>query len=135
MPGKDALAFFDAVIFNYLIGNNDAHAKNFSLIYHNGVSRLSPLYDLVSTVYYPELSKKFAMKIGGEYRPACLRQRHWYRMFEMSGLSPRLASKRAMNLSQKLSKLASKLAQTDLESSIAETVQKQSKGLYAALES
>ena len=134
MPGKDALTFFDAVIFNYLIGNNDAHAKNFSFIYQNGGSQLAPLYDLVCTVYYPELSKKFAMKIGGEYRPAWLKQRHWLRMFEMSGLSPRLAGQRALILSHKLSTLAPKLAQTELESSIAEIVQKQSKTLHAALE-
>jgi serine/threonine-protein kinase HipA len=29
--------------------------------------RLAPLYDLVSTVYYPELSVEMAMRIGGEY--------------------------------------------------------------------
>src|SRR5579862_2004816 len=41
----------DAVIFNYLIGNNDAHGKNFSLIYLEGTAILAPLYDLVSTVF------------------------------------------------------------------------------------
>jgi len=29
--------------------------------------RFAPLYDLVCTLYYPELSRKMAMKIGGEY--------------------------------------------------------------------
>ncbi len=63
----DLRALLDAVIFNLIIGNHDAHAKNYSLLYlSDGNTRLAPLYDLVSTVYYPELSDKMAMKIGGE---------------------------------------------------------------------
>ncbi len=63
----DLRALLDAVIFNLIIGNHDAHAKNYSLLYlQDGTTRLAPLYDLVSTVYYPELSDKMAMKIGGE---------------------------------------------------------------------
>ncbi len=63
----DLRALLDAVIFNLIIGNHDAHAKNFSLLYlPDGTTRLAPLYDLVSTVYYPEPSDKMAMKIGGE---------------------------------------------------------------------
>jgi serine/threonine-protein kinase HipA len=57
----------NAVIFNYLIGNCDAHGKNFSLLYRNGVE-LAPLYDLICTIYYKDLERKMAMKIGGEYK-------------------------------------------------------------------
>ena len=71
-PVIDLARLLDAVIYNYLVGNNDAHGKNFSLLYHgvgtdNLEIRLAPLYDIVSTVYYPELSRDMAMKIGGEY--------------------------------------------------------------------
>jgi serine/threonine-protein kinase HipA len=71
-PVLDLQALLNAVIFNWLIGNNDAHGKNFSLVYRGEMSsglqtRLSPLYDLISTVYYPELSPKMAMKLGDEY--------------------------------------------------------------------
>jgi len=31
-PAVDVLRLFDAVVFNYLIGNGDAHGKNFSLL-------------------------------------------------------------------------------------------------------
>ena len=52
-------------LFNYLIGNCDAHAKNFSLIYDKDAGiRLAPFYDLVSTRAYPNLSSRFAMSIG-----------------------------------------------------------------------
>jgi serine/threonine-protein kinase HipA len=68
VPLVDLQSLLNAVIFNLLIGNNDSHGKNFSLIYRaDGQTRLAPLYDLVSTVAYPELSPRMAMKIGGEY--------------------------------------------------------------------
>jgi serine/threonine-protein kinase HipA len=63
----------DGVIFNLLIGNHDAHAKNFSLLYMPGQSvHLAPLYDLVSTVFYPELTDRMAMKIGKQPKSALL---------------------------------------------------------------
>ena len=63
-PARDVLGLVDAVIFNIIIGNADAHSKNFSLIYSERGISLAPLYDLLSTVSYPELSSKFAMKIA-----------------------------------------------------------------------
>lgn len=66
----DLRELLNAIIFNLLIGNNDAHAKNYSILYgRDGKARLAPLYDLVCTVYYPEIENKLAMKIGGETNP------------------------------------------------------------------
>ncbi|MCX6967647.1 MAG: type II toxin-antitoxin system HipA family toxin, partial [Verrucomicrobia bacterium] len=76
-PAVDLLRLFDAVLFNYLIGNGDAHGKNFSLLYDGGEIRLAPLYDLVCTQAYPELSKTMAMKIGGERNPDSVVARNW----------------------------------------------------------
>ncbi|MBE0674511.1 MAG: type II toxin-antitoxin system HipA family toxin [Bacteroidales bacterium] len=53
--------------FNYLIGNNDAHGKNFSII-HEDIIKLAPFYDLVSTQVYPSLDRKLAMAIGNTSR-------------------------------------------------------------------
>lgn len=60
---EDTDAFVDRVAFNYLIGNCDAHAKNFSLLYARDGTRLSPAYDLLSTEVYDHLSRKMAMSI------------------------------------------------------------------------
>ena len=73
-PVLDLARLLEAVIFNFLVGNNDAHGKNFSLLYRGGRTeeldiRLAPLYDVVSTVYYPELSPEMAMRIGAAYSP------------------------------------------------------------------
>jgi serine/threonine-protein kinase HipA len=64
-PGAEALKLLDAALFNAIIGNADAHAKNFSLLYLPDRTQLAPLYDLLSTIAYPDLSQRFAMKIGG----------------------------------------------------------------------
>lgn len=63
-PGAEALKLLDAALFNAIIGNADAHAKNFSLLYLPDRTQLAPLYDLLSTIAYPDLSQRFAMKIG-----------------------------------------------------------------------
>ncbi|NOX18259.1 MAG: HipA domain-containing protein [Chlorobi bacterium] len=48
-PGLDALSFFEAILFNFIIGNADMHLKNFSMIENkSGSFVLSPYYDLLS---------------------------------------------------------------------------------------
>ncbi len=59
--------FVDAVIFNFLIGNADAHAKNFSILYGDAGTSLAPLYDMMSTAVYPNLTTRMAMQIGGAW--------------------------------------------------------------------
>jgi serine/threonine-protein kinase HipA len=87
-PAPDLIALLDAVIFNLLIGNHDAHAKNFSwLVMPDRSVRLAPLYDLVCTVYYPELTDKMAMKIGGEARSALTYPRQIERFAADAGLA------------------------------------------------
>lgn len=52
-------------MFNVLAGNGDAHVKNWSLIYPDGVhAQLAPAYDLVSTVLYMR-DDRLALNLGG----------------------------------------------------------------------
>ncbi|QKY11981.1 type II toxin-antitoxin system HipA family toxin [Janthinobacterium lividum] len=45
---EDVRQFFIRQTVNTLIGNSDAHLKNFSVLYHNGIRpELSPAYDIV----------------------------------------------------------------------------------------
>lgn len=77
-PQDDRRKLLHWVLFNYLIGNADAHAKNISLLYDTGVQpRLAPFYDLVSTAVYPRLSVKMAFSIGKQYHPAHLYSSDW----------------------------------------------------------
>src|SRR5882762_2269897 len=64
---KECTGFFGGILpeeskREIIAGNNDAHGKNFSLLYRGARTEdleivLSPLYDVVRTVYYPELSR------------------------------------------------------------------------------
>lgn len=68
-PAREVLKLADAAIFNLLIGNADAHAKNYSLLRRgDGAIVLAPLYDLVATHCWPELSPRLAMRFGGAAR-------------------------------------------------------------------
>ncbi len=94
-PAPDLIALLDAVIFNLLIGNHDAHGKNFSLLYMPDRSiRLAPLYDLVSTVFYPELTDRMAMKIGKQPKSALIYPRDINRLAADAGLGAALARAR-----------------------------------------
>jgi serine/threonine-protein kinase HipA len=73
----DIRDFLDGLIFNVLIGNADAHGKNYSILYRRTERRLAPLYDLVCTLAWPELSKTPAMKIGKSDSIETITPAHW----------------------------------------------------------
>lgn len=56
---------FALVAFNCLIGNGDAHLKNFSLQYHSDHTdvKLSPVYDVTHTLIYPTIDNAMALKM------------------------------------------------------------------------
>lgn len=82
-PAIDRNRLASAVIYNYLIGNMDAHGKNFSLLYHSTSSiRLAPFYDIVCTRVYEKLTIKMAMKIGSKYDADDVLPRHWKQLSE-----------------------------------------------------
>jgi serine/threonine-protein kinase HipA len=102
-PVIDLSRLLDAVIFNYLVGNNDAHGKNFSLLYR-GIATddtqvsLSPLYDSLSTIYYPEISRTMAMKLGGEYSSEKVMPRNFEQFAEEAGLAKPMVRRRVMEV-------------------------------------
>ena len=100
------LKLFDFVVFNALIGNHDAHAKNFSLLTTPHGVVLAPLYDALATAVYPQLTDKMAMKIGGKYRFTEVQARHWERFAHDAGLSPAQVRKRILNIARRVPALA-----------------------------
>ena len=69
LAGRDCVRFLETLMFNFLIGNGDAHGKNFSLLYDKEKITFAPLYDLMSSMALREFNRKekMAMKIDGEY--------------------------------------------------------------------
>jgi serine/threonine-protein kinase HipA len=86
IPVVDDLEALRRIIFNMVIGNYDAHGKNFSFLTgKNGNINLSPAYDLVSTEAYEDLDKSFAMYMDDLNNLLALKTINFERLFESIG--------------------------------------------------
>ena len=85
----DANMFINQIVFNYLIGNTDAHAKNFSILHKNDKVLLSPAYDLLSAEIYPRniVSRIIAMKINGKEEYDSIDKIDFLALFKQLGLN------------------------------------------------
>ena len=54
------------IVFNCLIGNGDAHLKNFALTYNADMTnvKVSPIYDVTHTIIYDSIDDKMALKLN-----------------------------------------------------------------------
>jgi serine/threonine-protein kinase HipA len=109
----NVLTLFDYTVYSVLIGNHDAHGKNYSLLYSENGAVIAPLYDVLSTTIYGELTDKMAMKIGSKYKFTEIMDRHWLRFADDCGLSKSHAVKRIRELARALPDSARKLAMED----------------------
>ena len=67
-PLLEKMKFFRLVLFNFLIGNEDAHLKNFSLIQRDNIVELSPAYDLVNSTIVIKAQEELALPLHGKKR-------------------------------------------------------------------
>lgn len=68
-PEIEKLKLFKLTIFNFLIGNEDMHLKNFSLLVENEIIRLSPAYDLLNTtIALSGATEELALPLRGKKR-------------------------------------------------------------------
>ena len=89
MPPTEILRLLDRVIFNVLVCNTDAHAKNYAvMIAGNGIS-LAPTYDVMCGEVWGSVTKNLVHKIGGSNRGEQLQARHWQRFARECGLNPK----------------------------------------------
>lgn len=98
IPAPAVLALLDAAIFNLIVGNADAHGKNFSLLYQGGVTTLAPFYDLLSTLSYPQLSPRLAMKIAKKATLEEIGPTAWPAFAEDAGLAAPFVRRRVGEL-------------------------------------
>ncbi|MCY4213300.1 MAG: type II toxin-antitoxin system HipA family toxin [Gammaproteobacteria bacterium] len=97
-PAKDVLKLFDAAAFNLIIGNADAHGKNFSLLHRRSSIELAPLYDLVCTVAYPNISPKMAMKIAKRSTLDAIKATDWKVLGTDIGMTEPYVRRRVLQL-------------------------------------
>lgn len=66
-PKIEMVKFFKLTLFNFLVGNEDMHLKNFSLITHGKITALSPSYDLLNTTIAQKNTKEeLALPLNGK---------------------------------------------------------------------
>lgn len=64
----DKLAMLRWALYQFIIGNCDAHGKNFSFFVQPSGLAATPWYDLVSVVQYPQFAREMAMAFGDEFK-------------------------------------------------------------------
>lgn len=65
-PVIEKQKLFRLAIFNFLIGNEDMHLKNFTLIRRENKVELSPAYDLLNTTIVMKATEEIALPLRGE---------------------------------------------------------------------
>lgn len=67
MPGLDVVRYFELAVFNFVVGNNDMHLKNFSLLKTDAGWQLAPAYDLLNVkLILPKDREDTALLLGGK---------------------------------------------------------------------
>jgi serine/threonine-protein kinase HipA len=66
-PVVEKAKLFRLTVFNFLVGNEDMHLKNYSLISRDGLVQLTPAYDLINTtIVVPDPSEEIALPLNGK---------------------------------------------------------------------
>ncbi len=65
--GLDKIFFFELTVFSFIVGNNDMHLKNFSMILRDNNWLLAPAYDLLNVaIVNPADTEEMALTVNGK---------------------------------------------------------------------
>ncbi|MCL2849864.1 MAG: HipA domain-containing protein [Micrococcales bacterium] len=84
--GSLVRAFLGQLAFNTVVGNVDAHAKNYSVLLRPDAVRPAPLYDVVPVALYPQFSQELAMRVAGARHPGAASADHWRKLARTIGV-------------------------------------------------
>jgi serine/threonine-protein kinase HipA len=128
-PAADRLRFIRMLVFHYLVGNADAHGKNYALLYRGRNPDLAPLYDVVCTAAYPRLAKKMAMAIGGRSVADTIQLNHWLTLVPDTRGAQRLLIKDMIELAERIGSEADNLLAEFEEAGISHGILKAIRGV------
>lgn len=112
-PGIDLLKLYRQLVCSWWVGNNDLHLKNLSLIAgEDGRHRLSPAYDLVSTMLVILEDDRMALPMGGRERH--LTRRGWLDFAASCGIPTRAADRVLAEPARLLARAESMAARSQL---------------------
>ena len=75
------------LLFNYIVGNSDAHAKNIAFLLSERGLALAPAYDLLCVAVYGDDFDYMAMTIAAEVRYGWVEAEHWNRLGRSIGIA------------------------------------------------
>lgn len=112
-PAADILRLLEYAAYNLAVGNPDAHAKNFSLVYRSSRPELAPLYDVNCAYAFREHYKRqvprLAMRIGNATLMPSVNDASLRMLAEECGINPKLVVDTFQNVFERAAKAASEL--------------------------
>lgn len=141
--GNDIERLFRRVLACILLGNNDAHLKNFGLLYRAGGFRLAPFYDIVAPSVYPRFRQTgLALKITSGTNPHSLSgigPRHLSLLAKSFGLSKAILELAVSELKQLLGAAQEVVSQSEfgsvsLKKQLVDLMRKRWNGTFASIE-
>lgn len=89
VPLLDLTDYYEQVFFNWLVGNNDMHLKNYSLYAPKGKWVLTPAYDLLNvSMVNPKDTEELALTLNAKKKR--IKKSDFVRAMETSGISPKV---------------------------------------------
>jgi len=110
-PTVERLNLLRLQAFSYVIANGDLHAKNVSVQRRAGIVRLTPAYDLLSTLPYGD--SKMALRMEG--RDANLSTKHFLEFGERNGVQRSATVRMLRGLTAKLSAVVDRVDRIGLD--------------------
>ena len=100
MPLTDVVRLLDMVVFNVLVCNTDAHAKNYSILIRGNGASLAPMFDVMCGEVWENVTRNLAQRIGGESWGDYLKGRHWRLFARECSLNPKQVLDRVSTLAK-----------------------------------
>lgn len=116
-PAADRQRLLRWVIFQALVGNSDAHAKNLSFFSSYGGLALAPAYDLVSVLALPTeaIELQWAMAIGDAFDLESLNAEEWLEFEITCGVLLRFVNKELVQMCRRVLKVVEEVARQCIE--------------------
>ena len=123
VPGLDAQLFFERVLLNFLLGNGDAHLKNFSLLETgDGGLRLSPAYDIVCSKAVIPKETDFAITLNGKSDK--IKRRDFEKFSETLKIPPKVVADIFDRFDQGHSMMSDEISRSRLSAELKENMQR-----------
>ncbi len=135
----EAERLFRRVLVCLLLGNTDAHLKNFAMFHTPEGLRLTPCYDMVASAYYPQFdTTALAIEGAANLRLGTLQPKHIVALGEGYGLTARANVLAVTDLGKRLDAAKTAVSESDVGTSrlrdgIIEIMEKRWNGTFASI--